>query len=233
VTQIAVAVRARPARRGRPVGRRVPAPNTDIIGTGTAALSGAADRRLGASRATASEPRVATAPVPRLDTEEGIRVAYRQHGAVLLHHAELSLHDRGLAEEAVQETFVRAWRHADRYDPNLASLRTWLFAILRNVVIDMARARSIRPSLATEPERLDAHGTAVHDDTDAVLTTWELTEALDKLSEEHRRAIVETHLRSRSYTDVAAELGVPVGTVRSRVFYGLRALRAVLEERAA
>jgi len=246
VTQIAVAVRARPARRGRPVGRRVPAPNTDIdiTGLGIAAASGAADRRIAAageavdrriaaSGATTPEPPVATAAVPRLDTEEGIRAAYRQHGGVLLHHAEQSLHDRGLAEEAVQETFVRAWRHAHRYDPALASLRTWLFAILRNVVIDMACARSIRPSLSTEPDRLDAHGTAVHDDTDAVLTTWEVTEALDRLSEEHRRAIVETHLRSRSYTDVAAELGVPVGTVRSRVFYGLRALRAVLEERAA
>jgi RNA polymerase sigma-70 factor (ECF subfamily) len=202
----------------------VPAPNTNANRTSTDA----------AGRATTTPPPpVVRAPVPRLDTEEGIRAAYRDHGGVLLHHAEQSLHDRGLAEEAVQETFVRAWRYADRYDPALASLRTWLFAILRNVVIDLARARSIRPSLSTEPDRLDAHGTAVIDDTDAVLTAWELAEALDQLSEEHRRAIVETHLRSRSYTDVAAELGVPVGTVRSRVFYGLRALRSVLEERAA
>ena len=49
-----------------------------------------------------------------------------------------SLSDRGLAEEAVQETFVRAWRAGERFDPELGSLRTWLFAILRNVVIDMS-----------------------------------------------------------------------------------------------
>jgi RNA polymerase sigma-70 factor (ECF subfamily) len=171
--------------------------------------------------------------VPRLDTEAGIRAAYREHGGVLLHHAEQSLRDRGLAEEAVQETFVRAWRHADRFDPRIGGLRTWLFAILRNVVIDLARARAVRPTLSTEPERLDAHGTPVVDDTEAILTTWELSEALSQLSEEQRRAIVETHLRSRSYAEVAAELGVPVGTVRSRVFYGLRALRTVLEERGA
>jgi RNA polymerase sigma-70 factor, ECF subfamily len=202
-----VAGPTRPARRARPVGQRVHAPAVTVV--------------------------TATAAVPRLDTEEGIRAAYREHGGVLLHHAEQSLRDRGLAEEAVQETFVRAWRNADRYDAGIASLRTWLFAILRNVVIDLARARAVRPTLATEPERLDVHAHVASDDADAVLTTWELTEALALLSEEHRRAIVETHLRSRSYTEVAAELGVPVGTVRSRVFYGLRALRAVLEERAA
>ena len=218
MTQIAVAVRARPARRVRPAVRRAPAPaintdNTDITTT---------------TSARASVP----APVLRLDTEDGIRSAYREHGGVLLHHAEQSLRDRGLAEEAVQETFVRAWRNAERYDAAIASVRTWLFAILRNVVIDMVRARAVRPTLATEPERIDGR-VGVADDTDAVLTNWELADALALLSDEHRRAIVETHLHGRPYTEVAAELGVPVGTVRSRVFYGLRALRSVLEERGA
>jgi RNA polymerase sigma-70 factor (ECF subfamily) len=208
VTQTAVAVRARPTRQERAGGRRASAP----------------DRRAVVA---------AVAAVPRLTSEDGIRAAYREHGGVLLHHAEQSLRDRGLAEEAVQETFVRAWRHADRYDAGIASLRTWLFAILRNVVIDMARARAVRPSLPTEPAHIGIHGARAVDDTEAALTTWELADALAHLSEEHRRAIVETHLRSRSYGEVAAELGIPVGTVRSRVFYGLRALRAVLEERGA
>ena len=166
---------------------------------------------------------------PVLAVEDGIRAAYREPGPALFHHAVQSLRDRGLAEEAVQETFVRAWRHADRFDPAVGSLRTWLFAILRNVVIDLARARAIRPTLATEPERLDRD--AVSDDqTDGVLNASVLADALTRLSDEHRQAIVETHLRGRSYADVAADLGVPVGTVRSRVFYGLRALRLVLEE---
>ena len=75
-----------------------------------------------------------------LANEAGVRAAYTAHGAELFGFALSSLGDRSLAEEAVQETFLRAWRAADRYDPTIASLRTWLFAIMRNVTIDLARA---------------------------------------------------------------------------------------------
>ena len=69
-----------------------------------------------------------------------MRAVYAAHGAELFRFAFRSLNDRGLAEEAVQETFVRAWQAADRFDDRLGSLRTWLFAIVRNVVIDLSRA---------------------------------------------------------------------------------------------
>ena len=65
--------------------------------------------------------------------------------------AHRALNDDGLAEEVVQETFLRAWRAADRYDAQRSSLRTWMFAIARNVTIDLARARSARPQ-RTGPE---------------------------------------------------------------------------------
>src|SRR5262245_2360396 len=83
-----------------------------------------------------------------LGTEDGVRAVYAAHGGELFRFAFRSLNDRGLAEEAVQETFVRAWQAADRFDETLGSLRTWLFAIIRNVVIDLSRARSVRPALA-------------------------------------------------------------------------------------
>ena len=82
-----------------------------------------------------------------LATEAGVREVYAAHGGELFRFALRSLNDRGLAEEAVQETFVRAWQAADRFDDNLGSLRTWLFAIIRNVVIDLSRARAVRPML--------------------------------------------------------------------------------------
>ncbi len=88
-------------------------------------------------------PRSAT-----LDHDEGLRAAYRAHGSELYGLAVRTLGDRGLAEEAVQETFLRAWHAADRFDPALGSLRTWLFAIARNAVIDIGRARAARPRLA-------------------------------------------------------------------------------------
>jgi len=163
-----------------------------------------------------------------MGTDDGVRAVYAAHGDELYRFALRSLGDRGLAEEAVQETFVRAWQAADRFDEALGSLRTWLFAIIRNVVIDLARSRAVRPPLAGHD------GVTVIDLTDdavdRVLTAWQVEEALRMLSDEHRQALIEVHYRGRAYTTVAEQLGVPVGTVKSRVYYALKAMRLALEE---
>jgi RNA polymerase sigma-70 factor, ECF subfamily len=156
--------------------------------------------------------------------ERNVREAYAAHAGELYGFALRSLGDAGLAEEAVQETFVRAWRAGDRFDPQIGSLRTWLFAILRNVVIDLGRARASRPVLAE-------HGVEPSvEPLEQALLSWQVEEAMRRIGEEHRRVLIETHYRGRPYAEVAAELGVPEGTVKSRVYYGLRALRVVLEE---
>ncbi len=159
-----------------------------------------------------------------LKRERDVREAYAAHSGELYGFALRSLGDAGLAEEAVQETFVRAWRAGDRFDPQIGSLRTWLFAILRNVVIDLGRARASRPRVAEggiEP--------AV-EPLEQALLSWQIEEAMRRIGEDHRHVLVETHYRGRPYAEVAAELGVPEGTVKSRVYYGLRALRVALEE---
>lgn len=156
--------------------------------------------------------------------ERDVREAYAAHSGELYGFAMRSLGDAGLAEEAVQETFLRAWRAGERFDPEIGSLRTWLFAILRNVVIDLGRARAVRPRVAEggiEP--------AVEPLEEALLA-WQVEEAMRRIGEDHRRVLIETHYRGRPYAEVAEELGVPEGTVKSRVYYGLRALRVVLEE---
>lgn len=141
--------------------------------------------------------------------------------------ARRSLDDPGLAEEAVQETFLRAWRASHRYDPELSSLRTWLFAIARNVVVDLARARRSRRL----PEVLDIGLASTEEPIENVVASWEIEEGLRRISAEHRQAIVQVYYRGRSSAEISAEIGVPVGTVRSRLFYGLKALRLALEER--
>jgi RNA polymerase sigma-70 factor (ECF subfamily) len=165
---------------------------------------------------------------PVLGNDEGVRALYAAHGPELYRFALRSLGDRGLAEEAVQETFVRAWRAAGRFDDGLGSLRTWLFAIVRNVVIDLSRARSARPALAPDGSLPDAR--SEDDAVERVMASWQVEEALRKLSDEHRAVLVEVHYKGRTYQDVAADLGVPVGTVKSRVYYGLKAMRLALEE---
>lgn len=163
-------------------------------------------------------------PPGALSDERDVREAYAAHAGELYGFAMRSLGDSGLAEEAVQETFLRAWRAGARFDPQIGSLRTWLFAILRNVVIDLGRARSSRPPLAEggiEP--------AVEPFEEALLS-WQVEEAMRRIGDQHRRVLVETYYRGRPYAEVAAALGVPEGTVKSRVYYGLRALRVALEE---
>jgi RNA polymerase sigma-70 factor (ECF subfamily) len=165
---------------------------------------------------------------PLLANDDGVRAVYAAHGPELYRFALRSLGDRGLAEEAVQEAFVRAWQAADRFDDALGSLRTWLFAILRNVVIDLSRARAVRPALA--PDGAGDEAGTLDDEFEQVLTAWQVEEALHMLSTEHRNALVEVHYKGRAYHDVARELGVPTGTVKSRVYYALKAMRLTLEE---
>jgi RNA polymerase sigma-70 factor (ECF subfamily) len=162
--------------------------------------------------------------------EDGIKAAYAAHGGELYRAARRLTGDAHHAEELVQETFLRAWRAADRFDERLGSLRTWLFGILRNLAIDHARAEAIRPLRAADPAAASTVGETSSDEIDRVLLAWQVEEALSRVSTDHRRVLIDVHLRSRSIAEVATELGVPVGTVKSRVYYGLRALRVALEE---
>jgi len=161
-------------------------------------------------------------------TDLDLRDVYAAHGPEIYRFALRQLGDGQAAEEAVQEVFLRAWRSAGRFDPDLASLRVWLFAIARNVVIDEARAR------ARHNRRLHAVAADppanISDFADSVLDQRLVEQALLKISHNHRVALVETYLRGRSYPEVAAELGVPQVTLRSRVFFGLKALRLAMEE---
>lgn len=162
------------------------------------------------------------------------REAYARHGDELYRTALARLGDDAGAQDAVQETMVRAWRAAGTFDPAKGSLRTWLFAILRNVVHDQWASRGRQP-VPVDPQ--DATDRAIHpadphirtpDPAERVVDTDLVTRALVLVSEDQRTAIVETYLRDRSYEEVAAELGVPVSTLRSRVFHGLRHLRTAM-----
>lgn len=166
----------------------------------------------------------------RRDEEEAeLREAYADHGGELFGMVFRSLGDRSLAEEVVQDTFVRAWRARERFDAGRGSQRTWLFSIARNLIIDAARARAARPRsggpLAEERDKA-----ADEDPTEGVLLSMQVEEALSRISDDHRHVIFEVHYRGRSYAEVAEELGTAPGTLRSRMYYGLKSLRLVLEE---
>jgi RNA polymerase sigma-70 factor (ECF subfamily) len=161
--------------------------------------------------------------------DSALRALYEQHAGPLFAYAlRLTGGDRGRSEDIVQETLLRAWRHPQALDPERGPVRSWLFTVARNVAVDAHRARKARPTevgdeaLAVVP--------AV-DEIEQALDRWLIADALSTLSVEHRAVLVETYYRGRSVAEAAATLGVPAGTVKSRTFYALRALRLALEER--
>lgn len=167
-----------------------------------------------------------------LSHDIGLRAAYDDHGAEIYRFALRGLGDAGLAQDAVQETFLRAWQSARHFDPGLASLRVWLFAIARNVTIDLHRRRSTASfaHVTADETGVAAELPPVTDRTETVLARAVVVQALARLSPEHRQVIVETHLRGHSYDELAATTGVSAGTLRSRMFYALQALRVAMDE---
>lgn len=162
-----------------------------------------------------------------------VRALYEQHGRVLFGYVlRLVDGDRGRAEDIVQETIIRAWRHPEALARDPHAIRPWLFTVARNLVVDAHRAMRARPPEAG-PEGLGV--VAAEDDVvaavDRALEAWQVADAINALSPDHRRVLIETYYRGRSVAEAAAVLGIPPGTVKSRTYYALRALRLILEER--
>lgn len=170
-------------------------------------------------------------PSPAALDAEALSAAYREHAAERFGFCLARLGDRHAAQDAVQETFLRLWQAAERYDPDVAGIRTWLYAVARNVVIDQHRRRTS----GIGPVNLVADITPLVDGpsrdlVDARLDAIVVEEALSRLTPEHRHVILECYLRDRPAAEVAATLGIPHGTVRSRIFHALKALRVELDQ---
>lgn len=134
--------------------------------------------------------------------------------------------DHQHAEDVVQETLLRAWRNAHSLSVDQAG--PWLYTVARNLVVSGYRKQSARVDEVPIMERDWARPS---DDFDRVLQGWQVAEAMRALSKDHRAVIAELFFRRRTITEAASVLGVPAGTVKSRSFYALRALRDALEER--
>ena len=135
--------------------------------------------------------------------------------------------DRAQAQDVVQETLLRAWRHPKVLDQADGSARSWLFTVARNLVIDEWRTRRAQLEVTTaEPPE----SKPVSDATDQLLQSWVVADALSRLSKDHRLVLVECYYRGRSVAETARQLAIPEGTVKSRTHYALRALRLALEE---
>jgi len=157
---------------------------------------------------------------------EPVSELWHTHGSALLQFAQkLTLGDRQRAEDIVQETLLRAWRHREVIGTGPASIRPWLYTVARRVAIDMWRARSV------PKEIVDDRQTDMADPVDPIeqtITGLDVRAALATLSTAHRQVIVDIYYKNRSVEETARALGIPVGTVKSRAHYAIRELRRVL-----
>ncbi|MDG5481498.1 sigma-70 family RNA polymerase sigma factor [Mycolicibacterium gadium] len=158
-----------------------------------------------------------------------MRVLYEEHAAVLWRYVVRLTGDAARAEDVVQETLLRAWRHPEVTGDSERSARAWLFTVARNLVIDERRSARFRSETGT-PDMEQAADRAGPDEVETALDRMLLSEALAQLSEDHRAVISRAYYHGSSTAQIAADLQIAEGTVKSRLHYGMRALRLRLQE---
>lgn len=158
-----------------------------------------------------------------------MRVLYDEHAAALWRYAVRLTGDRARAEDVVQETLLRAWQHPEVVDDEERSARAWLFTVARNMIIDERRSARFR----RESDSLDVDGAPEHagpDEVNAALDRLLLGDAMTQLSAEHRAVIRRSYYLGWTTAQIAADLEIAEGTVKSRLHYAVRALRLTLQE---
>ncbi|MFJ3924430.1 sigma-70 family RNA polymerase sigma factor [Streptomyces sp. NPDC090022] len=166
-----------------------------------------------------------TTTLTRRTDERALARLQREHGKALYGFLLGLTHgDRQRAEDLVQETLVRAWKHPEALESDHASMRPWLWTVGRRLAIDARRARLVRPAEVT-PEALEQAPPA-EDGMEQAVAALDVREALRSLSREHRAVLVEIYFRGASVGEAARTLGIPPGTVKSRTYYALRVLRS-------
>jgi RNA polymerase sigma-70 factor (ECF subfamily) len=163
--------------------------------------------------------------------QDALAEAYRRHAGAVFALANRVLASRNLAEEVVQEVFLRLWNDAERFDPDRGSLRSWLLAQTHGRAVDLLRSESSRKNREEREHRGRAEA-----GYDLEREVWDLTvaesvrDALETLPVDERRAIELAYFRGMTYREVAVALGQPEGTVKSRIRAGLKRLRGSLQE---
>jgi len=165
--------------------------------------------------------------ITKSNHEDLLLALNRAHGQALFSYVSRLTGDKALAQDIVQESLIKAWKHSSILEQEIESTRAWLFTVARNLVIDDRRSARFRRESIVEvlPEL------PTEDDINAKLDTWMISDALTSLSEPHRRAVVSAYYLGKSVAEIAKQEEVPVGTIKSRLHYGLAAIKIALQER--
>lgn len=169
-------------------------------------------------------------PLTAVNRSDMLRSIITENRDALVSYAEKLLSDRGLAEDVVQETMIRAWRNIDRLLEMEGSVRGWLFTVTRHLVVDWVRKPHSRKEVVGATYNDPA---SPSDRTDRIHDAMAVKPLLLGLSPEHRAVLVHIYLCDRTIQETAGILGVPTGTIKSRQHNALRKLRARVWPEAA
>ncbi|ALV36042.1 sigma-70 family RNA polymerase sigma factor [Streptomyces sp. NPDC101209] len=162
--------------------------------------------------------------------ERALRDLYLEHGPALYSYVLRMLGgDTHRTEDILQETLLRCWNKQTLADGEGMAVRPWMFRVARNLVIDAHRTRTARPTEISGNSWL-SDMCAEADDIERMLSSIVVQDALRSLTPAHREALRATIFADRTTQQAAEVLGVPQGTVKSRVYYALRSLKAALED---
>ena len=161
------------------------------------------------------------------DADAVIRELYSDYAKALHGYVEQFCPDRTSADDIVQETFIRAWRHLPQLSADDRPIRPWLFRVARNLLIDANRAEQARPRTVPDQAATEA---GTDSGLEEILDRQLVSDALQHLSPAHQSVLVETFYRGGTMATVARELGIPHGTARSRLHYALDAMRKQIQE---
>ena len=158
-----------------------------------------------------------------------MKALYDEHAAPLWRYALRLTSDASRAEDVVQETLLRAWQHPEVIGDSERSARAWLFTVARNMIIDERRSPRFRNVVGSLDDS-SAPEQSVPDAVDAALDRLLIADAMAQMSPDHRAVVERSYYRGWSTAQIAADLDIAEGTVKSRLHYALRALRLTLQE---
>ena len=161
--------------------------------------------------------------------EAALSALYDRHGSTVFRVGLKLLGDRSLAEELVQEVFLKVWRSSGTFDPSRSSFSTWLYRVTRNAALDLHRKRARKigsvndgePQIAATRDSSPGPQEMVEDSW----LSWRISRALEGLGAEHRQVIELAYFRGLSQREISRRIGLPLGTVKSRTYSALKRLR--------
>jgi len=163
--------------------------------------------------------------------QQALAEAYRRHAGAVFALAQRLLRDRAMAEEIVQEVYLRLWNRPEAFDPDRGSLRSYLLAQCHGRSVDLLRSETSRRQREEKDARRTAEaGYDVEHEVLDIAVAERVRGALDDLHANERRAIELAYLGGHTYREVAELLDEPEGTVKSRIRSGLKKLRVSLHD---